>query len=70
MQFLDGVTDASGTDKDEDRFDADVAISTGLLSPVLDSLVAALGGEMEWGSQPANPEPAAQGGGPDDDPPF
>jgi len=36
------VMDASGTDKDEDRFDADVALSTGLLSPLLDSLIEAL----------------------------
>jgi len=69
VQFLDGVMDASGTDKSEDRFDADVALSTGLLSPLLDSLIAALGGEMEWGAQttPASAEavPAAA-----DDPPF
>jgi recombination associated protein RdgC len=59
--------DDSGTDKDEDRFDADVALSTGLLSPLLDGLVQALGGEMPWGAQPvvatAAPAPA-------DDPPF
>lgn len=59
VQFLDGVMDASGTDKEEDRFDADVALATGLLSPLLDGLVAALGGELQWGV------PA-----PSDDPPF
>jgi recombination associated protein RdgC len=47
LQFLDGVMDESGTDKHEDRFDADVALSTGLLAPMLDDLISALGGEFE-----------------------
>lgn len=47
LQFLDGVMDESGTDKHEDRFDGDVALSTGLLVPLLDDLINALGGEME-----------------------
>jgi len=73
VQFLDGVMDASGTDKKEDRFDADVALSTGLLSPLLDSLIEALGGEMAWGqdaptagssAQQPDTAPAAE------DPPF
>ena len=50
VQFLDGVMDESGTDKKEDRFDSDVILATGLLGPLLDSLIAALGGELEWGS--------------------
>lgn len=50
LQFLDGVMDESGTDKHEDRFDADVALSTGLLGPLLDDLIDALGGEMKMGS--------------------
>jgi recombination associated protein RdgC len=78
VQFLDGVMDASGTDKGEDRFDADVALSTGLLSPLLDSLIAALGGEMDWGAQMAQAmaEPSAAVASTDaatvaaDDPPF
>lgn len=49
LQFLDGVMDESGTDKMEDRFDADVALSTGLLGPLLDDLIYALGGEMQMG---------------------
>ena len=53
LQFLDGVMDESGTDKSEDRFDADVALSTGLLAPLLDDLVQALGGEMELGGDDA-----------------
>ena len=47
IAFLDGVMDASGTDKSEDRFDADVALATGLLAPVIAELIEALGGEMQ-----------------------
>jgi len=47
IQYLDGVMDASGTDKSEDRFDADVALSTGLLAPLIGDLIEALGGEPE-----------------------
>jgi recombination associated protein RdgC len=47
IQFMDGVMDASGTDKSEDRFDADVALSTGLLAPLMGDLIEALGGYME-----------------------
>jgi len=67
VQFLDSVMDASGTDKNEDRFDADVALSAGLLSPLLDSLIDALGGEMQWGTAPAATEAAPVAS---DDPPF
>ena len=73
LQFLDGLMDESGSDKKDDRFDADVALSTGLLSPLLDGLVEALGGEMEWGAAPAtaaseSAPPAATAAA--DDPPF
>jgi recombination associated protein RdgC len=54
VQYLDGVMDESGTDKTEDRFDADVALSTGLLGPLIDSLIEALGGEMELGAAAAD----------------
>lgn len=47
IAFLDGVMDASGADKHEDRFDADVALATGLLAPVIAELTEALGGEMK-----------------------
>ena len=77
VQFLDGVMDESGTDKNEDRFDGDVALSTGLLGPLLDSLIEALGGEMEIGAAAApSPTPSSLAtSGPateadDDDPPF
>jgi recombination associated protein RdgC len=49
IQFLDGVMDESGSDKSEDRFDADVALSTGLLAPLVDELIDALGGRIEIG---------------------
>jgi recombination associated protein RdgC len=52
IQFLDGVMDESGADKNEDRFDADVALATGLLGPVIDDLIKALGGIMKIGGQP------------------
>ena len=45
------------TDKNEDRFDADVALSTGLLGPLIDSLIEALGGEMELGAAAASEDP-------------
>ena len=78
VQFLDGVMDESGTDKNEDRFDGDVALSTGLLGPLLDSLIEALGGEMELGAAQASSAPAATSTttsgataeADDDDPPF
>jgi len=72
VQFLDGVMDASGGDKKEDRFDADVALSTGLLSPLLDSLIEALGGEMDWGAQMAQTTtmPTTGDAPTADDPPF
>jgi recombination associated protein RdgC len=44
VAFLDGVMD--GGDEHEDRFDADVALSTGLLGPLLDDVIYALGGEI------------------------
>ncbi len=77
IQYLDGVMDESGSDKDEDRFDADVALSTGLLGPLMDSLIGALGGEMAFGAAPDEPAPATStrntGSVPtaaDEDPPF
>lgn len=53
IAFLDGVMDASGTDKEEDRFDSDVALATGLLAPVIAELIDALGGEMQVAEEAA-----------------
>lgn len=44
ITLADGVLE--GRDKDEDRFDADVAISTGELRPLIADLIEALGGEL------------------------
>ena len=78
ITHLDAVMDESGTDKTEDRFDGDVALSTGLLGPLLDSLIEALGGEMEIGTAMAPTAAApthsssatASAEAEDDDPPF
>ena len=70
VQFLDGVMDESGTDKNEDRFDGDVTLSTGLLGPLLDSLIEALGGEMELGAEAAPTSAPVITEAADDDPPF
>jgi recombination associated protein RdgC len=47
VQYLDGVMDESGTSENEDRFDADVALATGLLGELLDDLIYALGGDID-----------------------
>jgi recombination associated protein RdgC len=83
VQFLDGVMDESGTDQNDDRFDADVALSTGLLGPLIDSLIEALGGEMQLRAAAADqaiPNPTrtvihstvstGTAAGIDEDPPF
>ncbi len=83
VQFLDGVMDESGTDQNDDRFDADVALSTGLLGPLIDSLIEALGGEMQLRAAAADqaiPNPTrtvihsttstGAAAGIDEDPPF
>lgn len=49
IQLLDGVVDASGTDKNEDRFDADVALYTGTLAPMISELIESMGGEIVIG---------------------
>lgn len=50
IAFLDGVFDEDGQPSREDeRFDADVALCTGELAPLLADLIEALGGEAEPG---------------------
>jgi recombination associated protein RdgC len=53
IQFLDKVMDATGAAEDEDRFDADVALATGMLTPCLDGLIEALDGLLQWEGQPS-----------------
>ncbi len=54
--FLDGTApDALGSDG-EDKFDADVLLSTGMLGPLLNDLVEALGGENIFTEAPSAAE--------------
>lgn len=46
LNFLEGVFENTSTEK-EDKFDADMAITTGELSKLIPDLVEALGGEVE-----------------------
>ncbi len=53
LAFLDGVMDkVAGASKDE-AFDADAAIATGELLPLIADLLDALGGEQVFGADPA-----------------
>ena len=80
IAFQEGVFEEGGAqDKDDDRFDADVALSTGELGALIPDLIDALGGEVELGALPpieanAAAKPAARAlataGADDDDPPF
>lgn len=84
IQFLDGLIDEAASRAEGERFDADVALATGLLGPLIDSLLDALGGHMQPGlpaptpttthaaaaSQPAATLVALPQGEPSDDPPF
>jgi recombination associated protein RdgC len=56
VAYFDGVMDATGDN--EDKFDADVILSTGMLGPLLADLVDALGGEMHFA---AAPQPTSAG---------
>ncbi len=47
IAFQEGVFDDGAKSKDDDRFDADVALATGELSALISDLIAALGGEAE-----------------------
>ncbi|MET4578909.1 recombination-associated protein RdgC [Ottowia thiooxydans] len=58
IAFQEGVFEEGTKDKDEDRFDADVALSTGELGALIPELIEALGGEAEPGALDVN-APAA-----------
>lgn len=51
VAFLDGVFESGG--KKDDSFDADAAIATGELAPMIGDLLDALGGEQVFGEAPA-----------------
>ncbi|MBK6867310.1 MAG: recombination-associated protein RdgC [Burkholderiales bacterium] len=82
IAFQEGVFEEGATSKDDDRFDADVALSTGELSGLIADLIDALGGEADptavtdqaptavaASSAQRAPAPAAVGAD-DDGPPF
>ncbi len=63
IAFLDGVFEGK-SGKDEEGFDADAAIATGELAPMIDALIDALGGEQVFGdtaAAPAASPPSAAG---------
>jgi recombination associated protein RdgC len=47
VKFLDGDPDAALPETAEERFDADIALATGMLAPLLDALIEVLGGELQ-----------------------
>lgn len=53
LAFLEGVFEGAPADEDQDRFDADVAITTGELGKMLPALIEAMGGELLPGEFPA-----------------
>jgi len=58
LKLLDVVLEGAGTAGPDNGFDADVAITTGELAPLIAGLVDALGGELERDVQAAAPRPA------------
>ena len=58
LAFLDGVFEKTAGASRDEQFDADAAISTGELLPLIGDLLDALGGEQVLGATPAA-EPAA-----------
>jgi len=54
VSYLDGVMEDAGGD--DDKFDADVMLSTGTLGPLLADLIDALGGEMSFVALPSASE--------------
>lgn len=61
--FDDGVFEGRVADGDE-SFDANLAIATGELAPLIDDLIAALGGEEALGASGGAASPAAAGAAP------
>ena len=59
IAFQEGVFEEQAGGKDEDRFDADVALATGELSGLIGDLIEALGGEADPTAFPTPPDSAA-----------
>ena len=62
--FEEGVFEETSNDKDEDRFDTDVALATGELGALIPDLIEALGGEAEPGELNVNAAPESVLGAP------
>jgi recombination associated protein RdgC len=59
LKLLDVVLEGAGAPGADSGFDADVAITTGELAPLIAGLVDALGGELDRDATAAAPRPAA-----------
>ena len=55
ISFLDGVFEGQAKQKGDASFDADAAIATGELAPMIDDLIDALGGEQVIGAAASMP---------------
>lgn len=69
VNFLEGVFEKTSTEK-EDKFDADMAITTGELGKLIPDLLEALGGELVPGAAPTATAVTGAPSGTDEDPPF
>jgi recombination associated protein RdgC len=58
VAFLDGSQADTGNTEGEDKFDADVVLSTGMLGPLLKDVIEALGGENVFAESASNEEGA------------
>jgi len=52
--FLDGTEPDAISSEGEDKFDADVVLSTGMLGPLLKDVIDALGGENVFAEAASN----------------
>ncbi|HYE69893.1 MAG TPA: recombination-associated protein RdgC [Aquabacterium sp.] len=59
LAFLDGVYEGRKADRSDEAFDADAAIATGELAPLIGDLIDALGGEAPLGVSAGMPAPTA-----------
>ena len=56
VTFLDGTEPDAISAEGEDKFDADVVLSTGMLGPMLKDMIDALGGENVFAEAASNAE--------------
>ena len=56
VTFLDGTQADTGSTEGEDKFDADVVLSTGMLGPLLKDVIDALGGENVFAESASDEE--------------